>query len=65
MESKESSQNSKSASNGTSFKAAPLERLPYKQTGAKPDPYVVRAMARAQNKLKSRMVHMNGGGHIN
>lgn len=46
---------------GPSFQAAPLERLKYKQTGNKPDPYVVRAMERAQNKLKSKMVQMNGG----
>jgi hypothetical protein len=57
----EPSHNSKSTGNGTSFKAAPLERLPYKQTGNKPDPYVIRAMARAQNKLKSKMIQMNGG----
>lgn len=60
----ETSRKSKSAGGGTRFKAAPLERLPYKDTGAKPDPYVIRAMARAQNKLKNKMVHMNGG-HIN
>ena len=45
------------------FKAAPMERLKYTQAGNKPDPYVVRARERAQNKLKDRMYQMNGG-HI-
>lgn len=61
MGSMETSREPKSAGNGTSFNAAPMERLKYKQTGNKPDPYVVRAMARAQNKLKSKMVQINGG----
>lgn len=61
MQSMETNPRPKSAGGGTSFKAAPMERLPYKETGTKPDPYVIRAMARAQSKLKNRMVHINGG----
>lgn len=64
MGSLEISRELKPSGSGTSFKAAPLERLKYTQTGNKPDPYVVRAMARAQSKLKSRMVQMNGR-HVN
>jgi hypothetical protein len=61
LESIETSREPKSADGGTCFKAAPLERSKYRQNGNKPDPYVTRAMARAQSKLKSRMVQMNGG----
>lgn len=64
MENMDTSRKSKPAGGGTRFKAAPLERSSYKETGTKPDPYVVRAMARAQNKLKNKMVHINGG-HLN
>lgn len=58
----ETNNETKSTGSETSFKAAPMERL--KQTGNKIDPYVLRAMERAQHKLKVRVDQMNGG-HVN
>jgi len=58
----ETSKETKSPGSETIFKAAPMERI--KQTGNKTDPYVLRAMERAQHKLKGRMYQMNGG-HVN
>lgn len=64
MGSLETGRELKSTGSETNFKAAPMERLKYRQTGSKPDPYVIRAMARAQSKLKNRMVQMNRE-HVN
>ncbi len=46
------------------FKAAPLERSKYSNPGNKSDPYVVRAMQRAQTKIKSCIFQINGR-HVN
>jgi hypothetical protein len=60
----EPSQTQKHAGGGTGIKAAPMERSKYSRTGNKTDPYVVRAMERARNKIKDCIVQMNGK-HVN
>ncbi len=45
---------------GTGYKAAPMERSQYSKTGAKGDPYVVRAIERAQRKIKDCIFQVNG-----
>jgi hypothetical protein len=49
---------------GGIYKAAPLERSKYSKAGNKCDPYVVRAIERAQNKIKDCIFQMNGR-HVN